>query len=322
MSWRACPDPIPGERDQADAIETVAIPRSVDVGGFEVHRVMPTRQSQMVGPFIFFDQMGPGELLTAQGIDVRPHPHINLATVTYLFDGEIVHRDSLGTEQAISPGAVNWMKAGKGIVHSERSGDQERQEASRVFGLQTWVALPEEHEESDAAFRHHSADELPVVEDHGIRARILAGSAFGAASPLKAASDTLYAEVKMEAGEAVSIPSEYTERAIYTLTGDVEVGGKDFPGEHMLVLKPGASVDVVARSSAHFMLFGGAPMDGPRFIWWNFVSSRLDRIEQAKEEWATGKFDTVPGDAEEFIPLPETVGTPRPIRPMSDPDGG
>jgi len=310
MSWRACPDPVPGDRDSVEAIETVAIPRSVDIGGFEVHRVLPTKDGQMVGPFIFFDQMGPGELLTGEGIDVRPHPHVNLATVTYLFDGEVVHRDSLGTHAVITPGAINWMRAGAGIVHSERSSPK-REATRRLFGLQTWVALPSDREEVDAEFVHHSADELPVVDDDGFHARVLAGDAFGVSSPLQAESDTLYAELRLSAGRTVTVPSSYEERALFTLSGELEIGGARFSAGELLVIRPGANLDLTARQSVHVMLFGGAPMDGPRYIWWNFVSSRLERIEQAKEEWASGRFDTVPGDAEEFIPLPEHHPRPK-----------
>lgn len=314
MSWNPCPDPIPGERASVEAIETVIVPRAVDLGGFDVRRVLPSKDGQMVGPFIFFDQMGPAELLGGQAVDVRPHPHINLATVTYLFDGEIVHRDSLGTEQAIRPGALNWMKAGSGIVHSERTAHDQRELKKRVFGLQTWVALPGALEESQPDFIHHAADELPTVDGGGLVARVLAGEAFGAKSPLCAASDTLYVELEARAGETAVIPADYTERAIYTLDGRVEVGSKTYGPQQLLVLRPGATVDVTAADDAHFMLFGGAPMDGPRYIWWNFVSSRIERIEQAKEEWATGRFDTVPGDAEEFIPLPTDRGRPRQIK--------
>ncbi len=318
MSWLPCRDPIPGDRPSIEAIETIIIPRSVDLGGLEVRRVIPSRDGQMVGPFIFFDQMGPAEFLTDQGIDVRPHPHINLATVTYLFEGEILHRDNLGTEQHIKPGAVNWMNAGSGIVHSERTDEKRRKSAHRLSGLQTWVALPEGLEECDPAFKHLGADRLPLITDHGLEARILAGEAFGQKSPLQAASETLYVEVKIDAGKTIVIPDDYTERAIYTLDGTITVDGETHEPHQLLILRPGITADVSASEDAHFMVFGGAPMDGPRYIWWNFVSSRRERIEQAKEEWAKGRFETVPGDAEEFIPLPESSGKPRQIRTGSD----
>ena len=311
MSWSPCPDPVLGDRATADAIETLVVPRAVDLGEMEVRRALPSVKRQMVGPFIFFDQMGPAEFLTDQGIDVRPHPHINLATVTYLFEGEIRHRDSLGTDIAIAPGAVNWMRAGRGIVHSERTGEGRRRSGQRLFGIQTWVALPEDQEESDPAFVHHGAAELPVVESDGLEARLIAGRAFGEASPLATASETLYADVTLKRGARLPVDADHEERAVYTISGRVEVAGQGFEPGQLLVLRPGDPHVVTAETDARVMLFGGAPMGGPRYIWWNFVSSRRERIEQAKEEWARGRFDTVPGDEAEFIPLPEGRGDPR-----------
>ncbi len=311
MSWTPCPDPVPGDRASTEAIEMLIVPRAVDLGEMEVRRALPSVKRQMVGPFIFFDQMGPAEFLTDQGIDVRPHPHINLATVTYLFEGQILHRDSLGTEKSIEPGAVNWMRAGRGIVHSERTSTERRRSGQRLFGIQTWMALPEEQEESDPAFVHHGSDELPMVDADGIRARLIAGEAFGARSPLETPSETLYADVRLGAGMRLPIDPTYEERALYTIAGEIEVAGDGFGPGQLLVLRPGDPIVVRARADAQFMLFGGAPMEGPRYIWWNFVSSRPERIEQAKEEWAQGRFDTVPGDVEEFIPLPETRDKPR-----------
>src|SRR5918997_4369433 len=200
MSWNPCPDPVPGDRASADAIELLIVPRAVDLGEMEVRRALPSLKRQMVGPFIFFDQMGPAEFLTDRGIDVRPHPHINLATLTYLFEGEILHRDSLGTEQAIQPGAVNWMRAGRGIVHSERTSEARKRSGQHLFGIQTWMALPADREEDDPAFVHHGAKALPVVSSDGLTARVIAGQAFGATSPLATASETLYADVRLEAG--------------------------------------------------------------------------------------------------------------------------
>jgi redox-sensitive bicupin YhaK (pirin superfamily) len=277
----------------------------------EVRRALPSVERQMVGPFIFFDQMGPAEFLTDQGIDVRPHPHINLATLTYLFEGEILHRDSLGTEIAINPGAVNWMRAGRGIVHSERTSLDRLRTGQRLFGIQTWMALPADQEESDPAFMHHGENDLPVVEDHGVRARLIAGSALGATSPLATASETLYGDVELSAGASLPIDDHYEERAIYTIAGTIEVGPDTFAPGQLLVFRPGDRIAVRARTVARFMLFGGAPMEGPRYIWWNFVSSRLERIQAAKEEWARGRFETVPGDEAEFIPLPRNGGKPR-----------
>ncbi|KAA2238299.1 pirin family protein [Salinarimonas soli] len=311
MSWTPCPDPTPGDRESADAIEMLIVPRAVDLGEMEVRRALPSVKRQMVGPFIFFDQMGPAEFLTDQGIDVRPHPHINLATLTYLFEGEILHRDSLGTEKAIEPGALNWMRAGRGIVHSERTSPARRQSGQRLFGIQSWMALPQDQEETDPAFVHHGAGELPVVEVDGIKARLIAGSAFGTRSPLATPSETLYADVQLAAGARLPVEPAYEERALYTIAGEIEVAGQSFEPGQLLVLRPGDQIVVRAKGEARFMLFGGAPMEGPRYIWWNFVSSRPERIEQAKEEWAKGRFDTVPGDVEEFIPLPETKDKPR-----------
>ncbi len=310
MSWSPCPDPIPGDRASTDAIETLIVPRAVDLGEMEVRRALPSKERQMVGPFIFFDQMGPAEFLTDEGIDVRPHPHINLATLTYLFEGQIHHRDSLGTDLAIEPGAVNWMKAGKGIVHSERTAPERLATGQRLFGIQTWMALPENEEESDPEFMHHGKTDLPMVEAEGLTARLIAGSAFGATSPLKTASDTLYGDITLAPGARAPIAANTEERALYTIRGQIEIAGDTFgPGE-LLVLRPGDEIIIKALPDgtgdhARFMLFGGAPMEGPRYIWWNFVSSRPERIEQAKEEWARGRFETVPGDEEDFIPLPD-----------------
>ncbi len=274
-------------------------------------RVLPAVQRQMVGPFIFVDQMGPAEFLTDQGIDVRPHPHINLATVTYLLEGEILHRDSLGTEQAIRPGAVNWMRAGRGIVHSERTAPALKASGQRLFGMQTWVALPTDAEESDPVFMHHPEAEMPRLEDGALSLRLIAGAMHGLRSPLATASETLYADIGLRAGGRVEIEPSHEERALYLLSGTVEIDGAQHGPGRLLVLRPGAHVSVAAESDARLMLYGGEPMEGPRYIWWNFVSSRPERIEQAKQEWARGRFDTVPGDEEEFIPLPEGPGKPR-----------
>lgn len=305
MSWTECPDPVLGDAASVDAIETLIVPRAVDLGEMTVRRALPSTKRQMIGPFIFFDQMGPAEFLTDQGIDVRPHPHINLSTLTYLFEGEILHRDSLGTELAIKPGAVNWMKAGRGIVHSERTSDERKRDGQRLFGLQTWMAMPAAEEESSPDFNHYASDALPIIEAEGVRARLIAGDAFGKSSPLETASDTLYADVSLRAGARIPIEAGVDERAIYTISGTVDIGGVSFEKGQLVVFRPGEQILVTAREEARFMLFGGAPMEGPRYLWWNFVSSRPERIEQAKAEWAAGKFDTVPGDESEFIPLPE-----------------
>ncbi len=311
MSWSPCPEPALGDRAACAAVETVIAPRAVDLGEMTVRRALPSTQRQMVGPFIFFDQMGPAEFLTDQGVDVRPHPHINLATLTYLLEGRIWHRDSTGADQLIEPGAVNWMRAGRGIVHSERTDEERKATGQRLFGVQTWMALPATLEESEPAFQHHATAAMPVIEVPGIAARLIAGEAFGTVSPLQAASPTLYVDAQLRAGAALPVDATYEERAIYVLEGAIEIAGDRFERGQLLILRPGDPHAVHAVSAARVMLFGGEPMEGPRWIWWNFVSSRPERIEQAKEEWARGRFDTVPGDEAEFIPLPEGSDKPR-----------
>ena len=301
------PDPIFGDAASSDAIDLVVVPRTVDIGGFTVRRALPTAKRRMVGPFIFMDQMGPGELPVGEGLDVRPHPHIGLATVTYLFDGEIVHRDSTGVEAAIRPGDVNWMTAGRGIVHSERSSPEFRHRANdrQVAGLQTWVALPQSHEEVAPRFHHHDSASLPEIEDAGARTRLIIGSAWGLTSPVETFSDTIYAELRLQPGASVPIDATHVERALYVFDGTIEIGGDLFESGRLLVLKPGDPITVTARTPVRALFVGGAPMDGPRHIWWNFVSSSKDRIEQAKADWKQGRFDKVFGDENEFIPLPE-----------------
>jgi redox-sensitive bicupin YhaK (pirin superfamily) len=311
MSWSPCPEPRLGDRAACDAVEIVIAPRAVDLGEMTVRRALPSVQRQMVGPFIFFDQMGPAEFLTDQGVDVRPHPHINLATLTYLLEGRIWHRDSTGANQLIEPGAVNWMRAGRGVVHSERTDDAKKATGQRLFGVQSWMALPAAVEESDPAFLHHAAAETPVIEAHGVTARLIAGEAFGAASPLAVASPTLYADAQLAAGAVMPVDAGYEERAVYVLEGEIEIAGDRFERGQLLILRPGDPHAVRAVTPARVMLFGGEPMEGPRWIWWNFVSSRPERIDQAKEEWSRGRFDTVPGDEAEFIPLPAAAGKPR-----------
>jgi redox-sensitive bicupin YhaK (pirin superfamily) len=307
MSWLTADDPRPGDKLSCDAIEMIIVPRARDLGGFEVRRALPSARRQMVGPFIFFDQMGPAEFITGEGIDVRPHPHINLATVTYLFEGEIMHRDSLGTEQPIRPGAVNWMSAGRGIVHSERTAPERKAKGQKLFGIQSWVALPRAAEESAPNFAHHDAQALPLIEERDKSVRLIAGSAFGKTSPVRTASEMIYADIALEPGASVPIDADHEERGIYLMSGTVEIAGDRFGPGQLLIFRPGDRITVSAATPARFLLLGGAPMDGPRYIWWNFVSSRKERIEQAKAEWKSGRFDTVPGDAEEFIPLPENA---------------
>ena len=290
----------------SDTVETVLIPRTHDLGGFEVRRALPTQDRRMVGPFIFFDQMGPGEFLAGRGLDVRPHPHIGLATVTYLFEGEIMHRDSLGSVQPIRPGDVNWMTAGSGIAHSERTDRGLRVHTNRLLGIQSWIALPQAQEETPPAFAHHPAATLPMLRDGGASVRLIAGEAWGERSPVAALSPMFYADVALESNAVVSLPQEHAERAAYVLEGAIDVSGDRFEPGRMLIFRPGDELALCAAGGpARLLVLGGAPMDGPRHLFWNFVSSRRERIEQAKADWKAGRFGKVAQDGEEFIPLPE-----------------
>ncbi|MBZ9883231.1 pirin family protein [Mesorhizobium sp. CA10] len=305
MSFFPGNDPEPGDAFACDQIELMVVPNAKDIGGFEVRRALPTAKRRLVGPFIFFDRMGPAILRAGHALDVRPHPHIGLSTVTYLFDGRIRHRDSLGTEMVIAPGDVNLMTAGRGIVHSERTPQELRGAPMSVSGLQTWLALPDGKEEIAPVFANTSVARLPQIDAEGVSGRVVIGAFSGLRSPVATASDTLYADLRLAAGASVRIPADAEERAIYTLEGDVSIAGDVFPAERLLVFKPGEEIVVSSERGAHFMLFGGASLGSKRYIWWNFVSSSKERIEQAKQEWKTGRFDIVPGDEEEFIPLPE-----------------
>jgi hypothetical protein len=305
MSWHDCSEAeCRFSAAEIDPIRTIVVPRTSDIGNFEVRRALPSREVRMVGPFVFFDQMGPGEFLTDQGLDVRPHPHIGLATVTYLFGGRVMHRDSLGTALPIEPGAMNLMTAGRGIAHSERTPADDRAAPSRLFGIQAWVALPAAMEECAPAFSHHAAESLPVVAADGARVRVIAGEAYGVASPVPTASETLYADVALERGARLPLDAVHEERAVYLVEGQLAIAGDRHNAGRLLVLRPGDRLTVEALTPCRFMLLGGAAMDGPRHIWWNFVSSRRERIEAAKADWKAGRFAAVPGDAE-FIPLPE-----------------
>jgi len=304
MSFFPGKDPAVGDARAADAVELIVIPRSVDVGHFAVCRALPHVKRRMVGPFIFFDHFGPAEFHAGQGIDVRPHPHIGLATVTFLFDGEIMHRDSLGTAAAIRPSEVNWMTAGRGIVHSERSDNELRKRRQKLYGIQIWVALPKQHEETDPDFTHYAAESLPRIEGDGKTVRVVAGSLFGEKSPVKTFSKLFYGDATCQPGALLSLDNEHQERAIYLLEGNVEIAGQAFEPGRLLVFSSGDEVTVKATSAARLLLFGGEPLDGPRHLWWNFVSSSRERIEQAKADWKAGRFAPVPGDPE-FIPLPE-----------------
>ncbi|MES0100194.1 pirin family protein [Mesorhizobium sp. M0019] len=306
MSFFPGNDPQMGDAFASDQIELMVIPNAKDIGGFQVRRALPTARRRLVGPFIFFDRMGPAVLRAGQALDVRPHPHIGLSTVTYLFDGKIRHRDSLGTEMVIQPGDVNLMTAGRGIVHSERTPEELRGAPMSVSGLQTWLALPDGKEEVAPVFENTAALRLPEIDAEGVSGRVIIGAFSGLRSPVATASDTLYADLRLAPGASVKIPADAEERAIYTLEGEVSISGDRFPAERLLVFRPGDEIVVSSERSAHFMLFGGASLGSKRYIWWNFVSSSKERIEQAKEEWKTGRFDIVPGDEQEFIPLPES----------------
>jgi redox-sensitive bicupin YhaK (pirin superfamily) len=304
MSFFPAQDPAPGDKLACDAIDQVIIPRTSDIGDFTVRRALPSARRRMVGPFIFLDHMGPAEFRAGQGIDVRPHPHIGLATVTYLFDGEIVHRDSIGSVMPIRPGAVNWMSAGRGIAHSERTAGDHRVAGEPLHGLQCWVALPQNDEESEPAFAHIDASDLPTERADGKTIRVIAGRVYGLASPVETKWDTMFADIALEAGARLPVDADAEERALYLVSGEIEIAGDRFGDGRLLVLRPGDRITLTALSPARLALLGGATMDGPRYIWWNFVSSRKDRIEQAKADWKSGRFDAVPGEAE-FIPLPE-----------------
>jgi redox-sensitive bicupin YhaK (pirin superfamily) len=284
-------------------IETRIHPPIRDLGdGFQVRRALPHGGKRSVGPFVFFDEMGPAKLAPGKGLDVRPHPHIGLATVTYLFEGEIMHRDSLGTVQAIRPGAVNWMTAGRGIVHSERTPERLRASGGPLWGVQTWVALPAAEEESEPSFSHHEG--LPMTQESGVTVRVILGDLLGLSSPVPTLSPTFYADVSIDATRRFAVPAKHEERGVHVVEGAVTIGGEAIEAGELVVLEPGAEALVEARANARILVFGGAPPDGPRFVWWNFVSSRKERIAQAAEDWKAGRFPRVPGETE-FIPLPD-----------------
>lgn len=310
MSWNPSQNPDCPLTGGLDSIETLIIPRARDLGGFEVRRALPAPKRQMVGPFIFFDQMGPAEFLTGGGIDVRPHPHIGLATVTYLYQGEFHHRDSTGADQMVYPGEVNWMIAGEGVTHSERTSDRMRRKPGSLFGIQTWVALPDHAEDQPASFEHHSKDALPLLEEGGKRIRLILGSAWGQTAPVKTFTETFYADAVLAPGASLPLPDNHEDRGIYVTEGSITVAGQDFEAGRMMVFRPGDRISLRAGDrGARLMLLGGETMNGPRYISWNFVASSRERIEAAKEAWARGdfthgRFRLPPGDDAEFIPLP------------------
>lgn len=290
----------------SDTIDLLINPRDRDLGGFSVRRVLPHGQRRTVGPFIFFDHMGPATFSPGEGIDVRPHPHIGLATVTFLFEGEIMHRDSLGSAQAIRPGDVNWMTAGRGIVHSERTGPETRAAGHTVHAIQSWVALPKEHEETEPAFHHHPKDTLPLIEQGGASLRLIAGTAYGKTSPVEVLHPTVYLGGELSAGASLDLPGEHEELAVYVVDGSATLDGEDIGTSQMAVLTPGAAPNLASKDGAHVMILGGSAIDGPRQVWWNFVASNDALMERGKREWKEGLFAKVPDDEEEFIPLPES----------------
>ncbi len=302
MSWQ------PADKADCDSCEgRVGLeikPRSRDLGGFSVRRILPVAECRAVGPFVFFDEMGPADFAPGKGIDVRPHPHIGLSTITYLFQGEILHRDSLGYVQPIRPGAVNWMTAGRGIVHSERTSPEVRAADATLHGIQAWIALPGEKEEVEPSFQHCSQEELPVIEQDGVHLRLLAGTAYGQTAPVTVQSPLFYLDANLDADAQLELPSEYEARAIYPISGEGNLDGKALTPGVMSVLRPGGAPVLQAESPMRVMLLGGQPFPEERFIWWYFVSSSKDRIERAKADWKEGRFDAVPDD-DEFIPLPE-----------------
>ena len=302
MSVRKCHEPqcLEGTSE----VELLVRSRERDLGGFSVRRVLPNAKRRMVGPYIFFDHMGPSHFAIGEGIDVRPHPHIGISTVTWLFAGEIMHRDSLASVQPIRPGAVNYMTAGRGIVHSERTPPHERAKGSALHGIQLWLALPAELQETAPAFTHYPTETIPSTEVGGVKLSVIIGEAFGLTSPVATAWPTLYGEALVTGASDLTLPDGYEERALYVVDGSVRIGDQTIAAGEMAVLRPGAAVKVRADGPARVMMIGGAPFPEERTIWWNFVSTSPERIELAKRDWTQSRFDPVPGD-DEFIPLPE-----------------
>ncbi|MGJ7041611.1 redox-sensitive bicupin YhaK (pirin superfamily) [Shinella sp. BE166] len=315
MSWMPGIEPQCPEAGTVDDIEMLIVPRARDLGGFEVRRALPAPERQMVGPFIFFDQMGPAEFLHDGGIDVRPHPHIGLATVTYLYQGEFQHRDSLGTNQMIYPGEVNWMVAGNGVTHSERTSPETRAKRHSLFGIQTWVALPEADEDKPASFEHQGADALPFLTGEGKEVRLILGNAWGERAPVKTFSEMFYADAVLEAGAKLPLPDNHEDRGLYVTQGSVLIAGEEFLAGRMMVFRPGDPITITAgEAGARLMLLGGETMNGPRYIAWNFVASSKEKLEAAREAWIKGDFEhgrfrLPPDDKAEFIPFPETLPT-------------
>ncbi|MBS2014068.1 MAG: pirin family protein [Deltaproteobacteria bacterium] len=292
-------------RAASPKIELVVTAALRDLGGFSVRRVLPSMKRRLVGPFIFFDHMGPAEIEKGVGFDVRPHPHIGLATVTYLFEGRMDHRDSLGSFQNIRPGDVNWMTAGRGIVHSERADAEARRDGTRIHGIQSWVALPLEHEETEPSFAHHPSATLPRLTREGAVLDVIAGNAYGATSPVRVLSPTLYVHAQLASGASLPIDDGHEDRGVYVVEGAIDLDGQRFESGSLVVLQQGADVAITTEQGARVMVLGGARLSGTRSVWWNFVSSSKERIERAKADWREQRFPTIPGDDAERIPLPE-----------------
>jgi redox-sensitive bicupin YhaK (pirin superfamily) len=295
---------LTGERmNDGSIIDLLIEPATKDLGEFTVRRALPDKRRQRVGPFIFFDHMGPAEFSPGSGVNVRAHPHIGLATITYLFEGEILHRDSLGYVQPIRPGEINWMTAGRGIVHSEKVTPELFDSGQKLHGLQTWVALPLEHEETEPRFEHYGADGIPKASLDGVQITVVIGTAYGETSPVQAASETLYVEAMLEKGASLDLP-EAQELAVYIVSGSIRIGSQQVNDGVLAVLAAGATASLSAPEGAHIMICGGDALEGERIVWWNFVTSSRERLERAKRDWLDGNFDAVPGETD-FIPLPE-----------------
>ncbi len=311
MSWNPLLDKTIPLGDAVDQVPVVIVPRARDLGGFEVRRALPSAKRQMVGPFIFFDAFGPAEVLTGQALNVLPHPHIGLGTVTYLMQGRLHHRDSLGTDAWIEPGAVNWMRAGHGITHSERQDGPQRDQSKSLFGLQTWLALPEALEDAPPAFHQTAAEDLPMLEAEGKTLRLILGEAYGETAPVPLGFTAFYADATLAPGAALPLPDTHEDRGVYILQGSVTVAGQSHAAGRMLVFRPGDAISLRALDQgARIMILGGDTLPGPRFIWWNFVASSRDKIIAAREawragDWAHGRFKLPPGDDAEFVPAPE-----------------
>lgn len=306
MSYFESKKPLCDNKKCPPQIEVEIIPRSVDLGGVAVWRVLPSQEKRTVGPFIFWDQMGPGEFISGAGLDVRPHPHIGLSTMTYLFDGTLEHRDTLGSHQIIVPGDVNLMTAGRGIAHSERTPQKERQHSQHYMGIQCWLGLPLNKQEMEPSFTHYDKSVIPVLNDGNlINLRIIAGEWGGIKSPVNTQIDALFVECTLRATSQISVPATTEERAIYILSGEIEVDKIKFNSAKMLVLKPGVEIKIIGCSDARLIILGGPALEEPRYLWWNFVSSSKERIEQGKIDWKEGRFGKIPGDDKEYIPLPE-----------------